>query len=86
MLTADRELDFELCGMMVLMLGELVESGKRSLRTHCFFEGCGIENISHNIERAFDANTIFVKSSENWGEEKLPACPTGLCKTARRFR
>ena len=83
--TIKRELDFELCRMILLRREELWDSGMTSLPAHYYFEGYGAEIISQNINKLFNAKPIFAKGSENWGRGQLSLWPTEFQENGWRF-
>lgn len=85
MATIERELDFDLCRMILLRLEELWESGTPSLPGRYSFEGYGAENISYNIEKLFNAQLIRTANPQNWTRGQLSIWPMGFTQDGWKF-
>lgn len=80
-----RDLDFELCKMILLKLEELWDS-RTSIRPGDFlFEGHTGENISYNVYKLSLAKLIRTRGTENRQGGKLSICPTGFTETGWKF-
>lgn len=85
MVTVKRELDFELCKMILLKLEELWDSQMTARPGDFMVEGYATENISYNIHKLFTANLIRTRGTENRQAGKLSICPTGFTEIGWRF-
>lgn len=85
MVAIKRELDFELCRMILLRLEELWDSGMTGTPKDFLFEGHTAENISYNVNKLALANLIRTRSSEDSYKGKPSVWPTGYTEIGWKF-
>ena len=85
MVAVKRELDFELCRMILLKLEELWDIGMTGTPDDYMFEGYGVENILYNINKLASARLVKVRGADDYHREILSVLPTGFTEMGWRF-